>query len=162
PNQSRLEWVRRRALREGLPLGKKKTKRSKVSLGDTTPAGFNNPFAALLQDKTAPASKPEETPAATPPSKPDDEPTPDGSDLAHCRKIVLQRERKRRRGHTAVVITGLELEPTALKRLAKSLRKALGCGASVDGDAIVVQGDIADRVQTWLTEHGATTVIRGN
>jgi translation initiation factor 1 (eIF-1/SUI1) len=42
------------------------------------------------------------------------------------------------------------------------MRRALGCGASVDEGCIVVQGDLVTRVERWLLEHGAPKVVVGN
>ena len=141
-------------------MGKKNKKRGKeFKLGDTTPEGFNNPFAALLKGKEAaePGPAPEE-PGDPAPTEAD----PIAAGLGRSRKVVLQRERKRRKGHTAIVVSGVDLDPEQLDALARELRKGLGTSASVEGAEIVVQGDIAERVESWLKERGASKVIRGN
>jgi translation initiation factor 1 len=89
-------------------------------------------------------------------------PKPGDVDLTACGKLVLRRERKGRGGKTATVVAGLGLKPKPLELLAKELRRALGCGATVDGDTILVQGDLTQRVATWLTAHGAKRVVIGN
>jgi translation initiation factor 1 (eIF-1/SUI1) len=47
-----------------------------------------------------------------------------------------------------------------LQDWAKAARKALGCGASVEGDAVVLQGDLRDRADAWLTAQGVRKVNR--
>jgi translation initiation factor 1 len=89
-------------------------------------------------------------------------PKPGGIDLAACSKIVVRRERKGRGGKTATIVAGLQLREKQLDQLAKDLRRALGCGASVDGDTIVVQGDLTTRTAQWLQDHGAKRVVIGN
>jgi translation initiation factor 1 len=101
------------------------------------------------------ASPPQPPPAAAPRD-------PDGPDLARCGKIVVRRERKGHGGKTATIVAGIRLPARDLERLARTLRRALGCGASVDGDHLVVQGDQGPRVQEWLAAQGARRVVLGN
>ena len=87
---------------------------------------------------------------------------PAGTDLASCGKIVLRRERKGRGGKTATIVAGLGLPAAALDALARDMRKALGCGGTVDADAIVLNGDVATRAQQWLASRGARRIVLGN
>ncbi|HEV7733774.1 MAG TPA: translation initiation factor [Candidatus Binatia bacterium] len=96
---------------------------------------------------------------APPPAAP---PPPGEPDLSRSPKLVLRRERKGRGGKTATVIAGLGMRERDLETLAKSLRRALGCGATVDGDTILLQGDLTTRTAAWLTAHGAKRVVIGN
>ena len=100
-----------------------------------------------------------------------DEPTPpapappaavDAMDFGGATKIVLRRERKGRGGKTATLVEGVKLPPSGLERIARELRRALGCGASVEGGVIVVQGDMAERIAPWLQARGARKVVVGN
>jgi translation initiation factor 1 (eIF-1/SUI1) len=93
-------------------------------------------------------------PAATQPA--------DVPDLARCGKLVVRRERKGHGGKTATVVAGLGLPARELERLARALRRALGCGASVERDLLVLQGDQAPRVQAWLAARGARRIVLGN
>jgi translation initiation factor 1 len=86
----------------------------------------------------------------------------DAVDFGGATKIVLRREKKGRGGKTATVVEGIKLPPSGLERIARDLRRALGCGASVEGSTIVVQGDMADRIEPWLLAHGARKVVIGN
>jgi translation initiation factor 1 len=85
-----------------------------------------------------------------------------GSDLARCGRIVVRRERKGHGGKTVTVVAGLGLAAPELERLARALRRALGCGAGVDGDRLVVQGDQTPRVQAWLAAQGVRRIVLGN
>jgi translation initiation factor 1 len=86
----------------------------------------------------------------------------DTMDFGGAAKIVLRRERRGRGGKTATVVEGIKRPPSALERIARELRRALGCGATVDGDTIVVQGDMAARIEPWLVARGARKVVIGN
>jgi translation initiation factor 1 len=89
-------------------------------------------------------------------------PAAGGPDLSRCGKVTVARERKGHGGKTATVVTGLGLTAPDLERVAKTLRRALGCGANVDGDRLVVQGDQVARVQAWLGAQGARRIVVGN
>ena len=122
--------------------------RTSASLGD------------LLKAKgLAPASTPT---AAPPPPAPPAAPPPDGIDLSGCGKIVLRRERKGRGGKTATVIEGLGLRPTPLDAALRAMRKALGCGGNLEGDRVVLHGDLPERADAWLRTHGAKKTVIGN
>jgi len=89
-------------------------------------------------------------------------PGPDALDFGGAAKIVLRREKKGRGGKTATAVEGLRLPPSALERIARDLKRALGCGASVEDGTIVVQGDVAARIEPWLLARGAKKVVVGN
>jgi translation initiation factor 1 (eIF-1/SUI1) len=122
-----------------------------------------NPPASLgtLGDLLARRGVTARTPAA-PPTPPAATPPPDVPDLARCGKVVVRRERKGHGGKTATIVAGLGLPGRDLERLARALRRALGCGASVEGDRLLVQGDQAPRVEAWLAAHGACRIVLGN
>lgn len=109
-----------------------------------------SPFAALEALK---ASLPEgQAPkAVSAPKKQDDPFEP---------KVVVARSRKGRGGKTVTIVTGVK--SAAREGVCRDLKKALGCGAVIEDDAIVVLGDVADRVRAWLEAHGARRVIVGS
>ncbi len=79
--------------------------------------------------------------------------------LADCRRLHVYVSRKGRRGKT---VTFVERVPPHLREAtAKALRRALGCGASVDQESLVVQGDQRERVVAWLTAQGARDIRGG-
>lgn len=75
---------------------------------------------------------------------------------------MLRRERKGHGGKTATVIAGLALAPRDLERVTRELKRGLGCGASVAGDTVVLQGDLAARVEPWLAARGVRKIVVGN
>jgi translation initiation factor 1 len=60
------------------------------------------------------------------------------------------------------VVAGLGLPAAGLEAIARDLRKALGCGGSVEGDTIVLAGDVVPRAQAWLAARGARRIVVGN
>ena len=72
---------------------------------------------------------------------------------------MVRISRKGRRGKTVTLVDKLP-EPLRAET-AKALRKALGCGATVDGESVVVQGSQVDRVVAWLGAQGVREVRRG-
>lgn len=117
-----------------------------------------NPFAALsaLRDALPPgetaqreAAKPAETPS-------------DPVVALLARRVVVRRERKGRGGKTVTVVQCAEGgDEAALEALARELRKALGTAAHREEGAVIVGGDIDDRVADWLSQRGARRVTRG-
>ncbi len=77
-------------------------------------------------------------------------------------KVVVSRSRKGRGGRTVTVVGGLRGGDAVLEGLCRDLKKALGCGASVEGETIVVSGELSERVKKWLEDAGAKRVIVGN
>lgn len=75
-------------------------------------------------------------------------------------KLVLQRERKGRGGKTITRLSGLDAE--ASEHWAKTLKKKLGCGAVVEGDDVILLGDVSERARDLLEAAGAKRVVIGN
>ena len=120
---------------------------------DDLPKGLtHNPFAVLRPDgKPAPPGKPEkaETPTDEPPA-------------SSANQVVVRREKKGRGGKTVTRVSGLELKSTDLTSLARDLKKGLGCGASVDGEDILLQGALTERAAAWLEARRGVRVTIGN
>ena len=66
----------------------------------------------------------------------------------------VRRETKGRKGKGVITITGLGLDSTGLKDLAKKLKKTCGTGGSVVGETIEVQGDKRDTIKQVLEKNG--------
>jgi translation initiation factor 1 len=114
------------------------------------PAGpFNAAFAALKDRQ--PASERAAPPAGPPAPRTKPTRPPPG-------RAVVRIERKGRGGKEATVIEKLGLAPAALAEWSDALKRALGCGGTVEGDAVVVQGDQRERVRRWLEERGVGKV----
>lgn len=61
----------------------------------------------------------------------------------------------RRYGKLVTVISGFQ-DGVALDDLASELKSSFGCGGTVDGDTIELQGDHVDRAIHELTDRGFT------
>ena len=119
------------------------------------------PFAALAALRDAlPAGPARATPtaasAAVSPAAPSSTPA-----RPFAGKVVVSRSRKGRGGRTVTVVAGVRGNAAALEEICRELKKSLGCGASVEGETIVVSGDLIARVKVWLEAAGATKVIVG-
>lgn len=76
-------------------------------------------------------------------------------------RAVVRFEKKGRGGKEVTVVEQLELPTKEREAWCKALKQALGAGGSVEGDAIVVQGDHRPRVAAWLTQRGVRKVSVG-
>jgi len=66
----------------------------------------------------------------------------------------VRRETKGRKGKGVVTITGLGLDSSGLKTLAKKIKKTCGSGGSVVGEVIEIQGDKRDTIKEVLEKNG--------
>jgi len=77
-------------------------------------------------------------------------------------KLVVRRERKGHGGKTATRIEGLTGSSRELEEAVRDVKRALGCGASIEGRDVVVQGDQGERLLAFLAERGARKVVVGS
>jgi translation initiation factor 1 len=77
-------------------------------------------------------------------------------------RAVVRLERKQRGGKEVTIVEKLGLKPAELERWCKELKQALGCGGSVENDAIVLQGDLRKRAADTLTAKGVAKVTIAN
>ena len=75
--------------------------------------------------------------------------------------VRIQRETKGRKGKGVTLITGLDLDSTALKALAKELKQRCGTGGTVKGNVIEIQGDQRDLLLDLLQQRGWKIKIAG-
>jgi translation initiation factor 1 len=73
-------------------------------------------------------------------------------------RAVVRIERKGRRGKEVTIVEKLGLAPQSLEQWCKELKQALGSGGAVEGDAIVLQGDLRDRIGAVLEKKGVAKV----
>lgn len=109
-----------------------------------------SPFASLATLKNT-------LPEGTPPAPAHAQPKKDDPFEA---KVVVAKSRKGRGGKTVTMVTGVKA--AARENVCRDLKKALGCGATIEDDAIAVGGDVGDRVRAWLEQHGARRIVMGN
>lgn len=115
-----------------------------------------NPFAGLAELRgVLPVGPAPEPPARGQPSVPKDP-------VARAAKLVLRRERKGHGGKLATRIEGLTSSEEESRSIAVEIRRAFGCGAAIDGDDIVVQGDQVDRLVVFLEGRGAKKIVVGS
>ena len=69
-------------------------------------------------------------------------------------RAVVRYERKGHGGKEVTMVEKLGLRATELETWCGELKKALGCGGRVDGDVIMLQGDLRSRLPAVLTARG--------
>jgi translation initiation factor 1 len=110
-----------------------------------------NPWTVLtpLRDQLPSKPLPDPKSEAKPPPKPP-------------ARAVVRMERKQRGGKEVTVIDKLGLAPAQLEIWCKELKSALGCGGMVDGETIVLQGDLRARIEPVLVAKGVAKVTIAN
>lgn len=106
---------------------------------------FNNPFGALGGMREALPSLP---------------PKPVKEKKGPARAVVRM-ERTGRGGKEVTVVEHLELSLVERETWLKELKGALGCGGTLEGDALVLQGDLRERTGKWLQKKGVRKVTLG-
>jgi translation initiation factor 1 len=111
---------------------------------DGPQAGLNNAFAGLpgMLDSTPLPEGPHTTPAGRPAAKPG--------------RVVLRREKAHRGGKTVIIVHDFapHIAAETIGNLARDLRKTCGCGGTVRGREIEVQGDQPDKIREVLRAAG--------
>jgi translation initiation factor 1 len=97
--------------------------------------------------------EPETTPAPAKPSQPASAPK--------GQTVYVERDRKRRRGKTVTVVTGVPGNEDKLREVLKTLQKLCGAGGTVSEGEIEVQGDHRERVAEHLTSLGYKVKFKG-
>jgi translation initiation factor 1 len=110
----------------------------------------DSPFAALeaLREKLPEGTRPAANATAPAPPK-------------GPARAVVRMERKQRGGKEVTVIEKLALAPAELARWCRELKHALGCGGSVEGDTIMLQGDLRSRLERVLQDRGVGRITIG-
>jgi len=118
---------------------------------------FHNPFGALgaLRD-TLPAGPVQPEPVSPAPASAAKAPT--GRTYP---RAVVRMERSGRGGKEATVIEQLQLTARERESWLKALKSSLGCGGSIEGDSIMLQGDQRERLKRVLADRGVKKVIVG-
>ena len=111
-----------------------------------------DPFAALEALRSSLPAGPAPSAPRAQPAKPAPKPPA---------RAVVRMERKGRGGKEVTVVDKLGLRPVELEAWCRDLKQALGCGGAVDGELIVLQGDLRARVSAVLTERGVAKVTIG-
>lgn len=122
----------------------------------------HNPFAALgrrVGDVVVASAAPTSVaPAPAPPRPPPVlDPT---AELRFPNKVHIRLETKGRGGKTVTRLSGIPV--LQLAEVAARVRKSLGCGATVEGDDVILLGALEERARAWLLAQGAKRVAQGN
>jgi translation initiation factor 1 len=75
--------------------------------------------------------------------------------------VRIRRETAGRNGKGVTTITGVPLDETQLKTLAKELKVTCGVGGSVKDGVIEIQGDQREKIKTELEKRGFTVKLAG-
>jgi len=75
--------------------------------------------------------------------------------------VRIRRETKGRKGKGVITISGLALDASDLKKLAKDLKKLCGCGGSVKDGIIEIQGDNREVIKGFLEKKNFTVKLAG-
>ena len=118
-------------------------KRLDTNAAESTRAGLNPAFFAL--DLPHLPAAPEAAPVSDAPQA-----------LWKMGRVVLRRETAHRGGKTVIVVDDFatHLPASVIEKVAKKLRAACGCGGTVKGRTIEIQGDQPSRVRTALEAEG--------
>lgn len=73
-------------------------------------------------------------------------------------RAVIRLERKGRGGKEVTVVEQLDLAAPELVRWHQELKRSLGCGGAVEGNALVFQGDQRQRLRAALLARGVRRI----
>ena len=111
---------------------------------------FNNPFGALggLRGEL--------------PQGPAAKPVKEAKEVKGPARAVVRLERAGRRGKEVTIVEHLGLAPAQREVWLKELKSAMGCGGVLEEEALVLQGDLRERVAKWLEKKGVRKVTVAN
>jgi len=115
---------------------------------------FNNPFAALKGSTPPPETEGVNLPERKKAPEPERRSEPERAAAGGKTKIgraVIRLERTGRGGKEVTIVERVGASSGEREQILKKLKAALGCGGTIEGDAIVLQGDQRERVRAFLT-----------
>jgi len=137
---------------------------------DAAPAPMRQPLPGLaaLRDKLPAAPAASASVAADEPVQPEPASStsasaaPASTVFSRAPRLVVRRERKGHGGRTATRIEGLIGSTRELERAVGEIKRALGCGATLERGDVIVQGAQGDRLLAFLEERGARKIVVGS
>jgi translation initiation factor 1 len=130
----------------------------KISTDAPSSSLGHNPFSGLQALRAALPEAPDTTTSKSPSGETTLASTTAAKEFLD--KVVVRHERKGHGGKTVTVVSGIA--PAARDALCGALKKALGCGARVEGDDVVLQGELVERAMAFLQARGAKRIVRGS
>ena len=82
--------------------------------------------------------------------EPEEVHTPD----PHLQKLTVRKERKGRGGKVVNLVEGFVGSEDALLQLGKRIKQHCGTGGSVKDGAVIIQGDLSDKIVQFLVQEG--------
>ena len=126
------------------------SRKEKINTSGSTPSLAFHAFEALASFDTSALPPGELRPIPPHKTAPVDKPKKG--------RLVLRREKKDRGGKTVVVVYGFDQLPgwgfDKMDTLCREIRKKIGCGGTVEGKEIMIQGDQPARVAEYLEAQG--------
>lgn len=123
-------------------MPREEKKRIETNAAQTQRPGINTAFAGLEISGLPAGPEPVQAPAPLPVWK--------------MGRVVLRRETAQRGGKTVIVIHDFatHLPVSVIEATAKKVRSACGCGGTVKGRTIEIQGDQAGKIRAVLEGEG--------
>ena len=75
--------------------------------------------------------------------------------------VRIRRETKGRKGKGVTTLSGIDLDPSTLKQLAKQLKQLCSTGGSIKNGVIEIQGDHRDKLKAELEKRHFTVKLAG-